>query len=113
MLFDGKYALSNLGRWYSFYSKKIMRQKRNSSGYKRVSLSLNGRTKWILTHIKVVEVYGDSKGKRIPVGLVSLRCNGLSIDHLDENKDHNQSNNLEIVTHKENCLRRSKTRRKK
>lgn len=100
------YALSNMGRWYSIHSKKIMRQNKNSSGYKRCTIMLNGQRKHILTHIKVVEIYGDCKGCRIPQGATSLRELGISIDHVDCKRTNPRQSNLEIVTHRENCRRR-------
>ncbi len=106
------YALSNEGRWYSVARGRIMKQNLNSSGYKRITILLNGKRKHILTHIKVVEIYGDCKGKRIPEGAESLRELGLSIDHLDANRKNPSSSNLEIVTHVENCIRRSFNQRK-
>lgn len=104
------YALSNKGRWYSFSREKIMRQHPNSSGYKRVTLLLETGRKHILTHIKVVEIFGDCKGNKIPEGATSLREIGLSIDHLDSNRKNPSQENLELVTHVENCLRRSKNK---
>lgn len=100
------YLLSNKGRWYSLHSKRIMRQNPNSSGYMRVTILLDGRYKHVLTHIKVVELFGDKLDKRIPENAESLRELGLSIDHIDANKKHNSKDNLELVTHVENCLRR-------
>lgn len=105
-VFPGKYMLSNMGRWYSIRSQKIIKQHKNSSGYYRADIYINGVRKMVFTHIKVVENFGDCNGNRIPLGMDSLIDNGLSIDHLDANKKNNQFFNLEIVTHKENCFRR-------
>lgn len=102
----GDYALSNYGRWYSYRFKRIMRQQKNSSGYYRVKLYIAGTPKQVFTHIKVVELFGDTKGEHLRGDrLINL---GLSIDHIDGNKKHNMVSNLEIVSHSENCIRRSR-----
>lgn len=104
----GIYALSNLGRWYSSVTKKIIHQYKNSSGYYRVCIYVDRKRKWFFTHIKVVELFGDCNNSIIPEHMTSLFEYGLSIDHKDGNKKHNYVANLELVTHKENCIRRSK-----
>ncbi len=100
--FDDGHLLSNYGRWYSVKYRKIMKQFPNSSGYYRIKIG----TKQIFTHIKVVEYFGDINGVNLDQ-ISSLIDNGLSIDHLNRNKKHNTIYNLEIVTHRENCIRRS------
>lgn len=105
--FEG-YLISNKGRWYSPKHKKIMAENTNSSGYSRTTIWAKGQRKHIITHIKVVELFGDKNGNQIPEGATSLREIGLSIDHVNRNKQDNTVDNLEIVTHVENCMRRSK-----
>ena len=80
-----------------------MKQHQNSSGYYRVKL----QGKHSFTHIKVVEYFGDINGSNLD-NITSLFANGLSIDHIDRNKKNNTCFNLEIVTHQENCIRRSR-----
>jgi len=104
--FDEKHLLSNHGRWYSIKCRKIMKQFPNSSGYFRVKIG----TKQIFTHIKVVEYFGDINGVNLDQ-ITSLFENGLSIDHLNRNKKHNSIHNLELVTHQENCIRRSQSQK--
>lgn len=98
------YLISSHGRVYSEHSKRILILEKNNKGYSRIKL----RGKYHFIHIKIVEVFGDCMGIKIPGEYDSLIKNGLSIDHLDRNKDNNKSNNLELVTHQENCLRRSR-----
>lgn len=99
------YYLSNLGRWFSNHSKRIIKQFPNDSGYMRATITVDGERKHVFTHIKVVEFFGDKNGQTIK-HLNSLVENKLSIDHLDSNKENNAFHNLELVTHKENCIRR-------
>jgi hypothetical protein len=101
--YNENYLLSNKGRWYSKRTKRILRDRINSSGYSRAKLT---NQKHVFTHIKVVELFGDKNGKRLPKD-GSLIKHGLSIDHVDGNKQNNAKTNLEIVLHRENCLRRS------
>lgn len=100
------YAISNQGRWYSYKRKQILKQFKNSSGYYRVYIHLDGSSKALFTHIKVVEVFGDKNGNKIPKDAESLVGLRMSIDHVDANKKHNSQSNLELVTHQENCRRR-------
>ena len=103
---DENYAISNRGRWYSIRKSLILAQSANSSGYLRATTCVDGIIKHRLTHIKVIEIFGDCNGNRLPHGAESLRAYRLSIDHRDRNKHNNHQNNLEIVTHQENCLRK-------
>lgn len=105
MPYEG-YLLSNKGRWYSLKAKKIMLQNQNSSGYYRAALYKNGKRKHVFTHIKVVELFGDKNGNRIPEGCETLRELKLSIDHVNRHKEQNSVDNLEIVTHVQNCQRK-------
>lgn len=107
-LVGDNYCISNMGRWYSLRRKTILAQSPNSSGYMRVTTSENQTPKHRLTHIKVIEMFGDCNGNRLPSGAKSLREFGLSIDHIDRNKKNNRQSNLEIVTHQENCQRKFK-----
>lgn len=106
-LSDG-YIISNLGRVYSQKTNKFLKPNRNNSGYERVQIYINNQRKHIFVHIKVVEKFGDKNGKMIPSYIDSLTDIGLSIDHIDGRKSNNSINNLELVTHQENCLRRSR-----
>ena len=104
----GIYAISNLGRWYSSVTQKIIKQHKNTSGYYRVCIYINGNRKWVFTHINVVKTFGDCRNRTIPDEVSSLFEKGLSIDHIDGIKKHNGVSNLELVTHSENCIRRSR-----
>jgi len=103
---NDKYLISNYGRWYSLISEKILKQNKNNAGYYRAYLQSSDMKKHFFTHIKVVEMFGDKNGSRIPDEASSLREHGLSIDHVNRIKKNNRIDNLEIVTHQENCLRK-------
>ena len=104
---DDYYLVSNMGRWFSLKTLKIVRQNKNNCGYFRLNLQQSGEGRALyFTHIKVVEMFGDCKGNHIPPGAKSLFELRLSIDHIDGNKSNNKQSNLELVTHSENCLRK-------
>ncbi len=105
--YDG-YLLSNMGRWYSQKTNRIVGQAPNSSGYYRPSLTVDGQRIRPFTHIKVIEIFGDCNGNRIPENNGTLRELHLSIDHLNRNKKNNRQSNLELTTHAENCKRKFK-----
>lgn len=108
VLLYGNYVLYEDGRWFSLKSLKFLKPFKNSSGYERVDIRDNGTRQCVFTHIKVVENFGDCNGNKIPNNNGTLRELGLSIDHKDRDKHNNSRKNLELVTHQENCLRRSR-----
>lgn len=63
---------------------------RNSKGYSRVGLMLEGKQKQVFVHRLVAEAFI----KKIP--------KSMYVNHIDGNKSNNCLNNLEIVTHQEN-----------
>lgn len=101
------YYLSSEGRWYSRHFCRLIKQFPNSSGYYRATIQIDGHRKNVFTHIKVVEKFGDVNGNHLPGGSTLIEHH-LSIDHLDGNKKNNGVLNLEIVSHQENCIRRSR-----
>lgn len=104
LCWKGNYFISNLGRWYSKKNNKILKQFPNTAGYFRVSILVDGVRHDTFTHIAVVVTHGDINGEKFIVP--SLRNLGLSIDHINRNKQDNSVLNLEIVTHQENCQRK-------
>lgn len=90
--FDGKYMVSNFGR---VKSKIIMKPRVTKNGYLQIQLYLNGKHHPRYIHRLVAENF---------IGDISDR----EINHKDGNKKNNNINNLELVSHKENCIHRSK-----
>ena len=100
------YILYEDGQWFSLKTMKFLKPGLNSSGYERVFICHNGRKERVFTHLEVVKNFGDCNGNLLLFSGAVLRQLGLSVDHLDRNKHNNSSSNLEIVTHRENCLRK-------
>ncbi len=98
------YLLSSRGRLYSLKSRKLIKPRKNNSGYYRYEVWNGGIRARVFVHIKVVAIFGDRFGKKLEFD--SLFPHGLSIDHVDRNKRNNRQENLELVPHAENCRRK-------
>ena len=95
--YEGLYAVTSCGKVWSYKRKKFLVPTYNSKGYMRVNLLKNGKSKSYKIHRLVAEAY-------IP------NPNNLpEVDHIDNNKSHNYLNNLQWITHKDNC-RKSKNK---
>ena len=62
-------------------------------GYLRIGPCVNGKSKKILLHRFIYECF---KG--------NIQA-GLEIDHIDNDKHNNHIDNLQVLTHKENCTK--------
>lgn len=71
--------------------------KEDGSGYLRVGLSINNKPVVRFVHSLVYEAY-NGKIKE-----------GLEVDHIDGDRLNNHKDNLQALTHEDNCLKRSTT----
>ena len=85
--FEDRYRISNQGRVYSILNQRILKTSTSKNGYK--SMHLNGETIYI--HHLVAEHFLENPD------------NKNEINHKDCNPSNNCVDNLEWVTHKENC----------
>jgi len=104
--YEGIYQVSNYGnikslernvfggKGYYVIKEKILKQSNDSHGYKKVSLSINGKTKNHKTHMLLAIAFLN----HTPDG-----TNKLVVNHKDLIKTNNFDYNLEIVTNRENC----------
>ena len=101
--YEGLYQVSNLGRVRSIdrmcksnknniriAKGKVLAQKTDKRGYKRVELSKNGKHKTFTVHRLVLSTFVENKSK--------FPC----INHKDENPSNNVLDNLEWCTQKYN-----------
>lgn len=90
--FEGYYEASNLGRIRSIYRyKRVLKPMISNTGYERVDLFKNRRRKQYSVHRLVAITFIDNPD------------NKPFVNHRDENKINNCADNLEWVTHIENC----------
>ena len=89
--YEGLYAVTSCGKVWSYRSKKFLKLGKNYWGYKQAILSKNGKTKAFSVHRLVAEAY------------IPNPDNKPQVNHKNEVKTDNYINNLEWVTHKENC----------
>lgn len=96
--YEGFYEVDELGNvfsldrfdgWINRKGKKL-KPDWNSAGYGRVTLSKSGKTKRFFIHRLVYEAYYGEIPK------------DLQVHHIDENKENNSIQNLELVTQREN-----------
>ena len=91
--FANDYLASNLGRIKSckFGKEKIMKQFLRKSGYLHTNITINGKTKSLLTHRLICSaILGDFKDKEV--------------NHKNGIRNDNNIKNLEWVSHSENGI---------
>lgn len=100
--FEHLYAVSNLGTVKrketkaqkgtgNYYRKEhLINQRKNNKGYFMVDLYKNNVRHQLLVHRLVAEAFVENPN------------NYLCVNHIDENKENNQANNLEWCTQKYN-----------
>lgn len=87
--YDLKYQVSNLGNIRN-KSGKILSQETTKNGYKRVTLSMNGKTKHHMVH------------RLVAICFLPNPSNFPCVNHKDENKTNNNVNNIEWCTYSHN-----------
>tara|TARA_R110000772_G_scaffold261421_2_gene379897 strand:+ start:1536 stop:2015 length:480 start_codon:yes stop_codon:yes gene_type:complete len=97
--YEGLYQVSNLGRVKSlkFGKERILSAATNATGYSLVALC-NGKTKAITAHQLVAMAFLNHK----PCGYK------LVVDHINTIKTDNRLENLQVITHRQNCTKDKK-----
>lgn len=91
--YEGLYEVSNFGHVRSLFRyKRILKPMISSTGYQRVDLFKNKQRKQFSVH------------RLVATAFVNNDDNKPFVNHKDENKLNNRADNLEWVTHQENCL---------
>ena len=101
--YEGRYQVSNLGNVYSTPKdgkpNKLLKQeivKRNHTNYRRVSLSKEGKVKRFQVH------------QLVAIAFIPNSENKPHINHIDNNGENNNVNNLEWCTPQENMQHSAK-----
>jgi len=84
----------NSNQVYNTKYKRYLKISSNNNGYYKIRLRENSKDKTFLFHRLVYEIY---KGE-IP--------KGLCIDHIDNNTENNNIDNLRLATYSQNCCNR-------
>ena len=95
--YEGLYAVTSCGKVWSYKYKKFLEPIVIKNGYMRVGLWKDGKKKQCYVHRLVAEAY------------IPNQDNLPDVDHIDNDKTHNYVNNLQWITHKDNC-RKSKNK---
>lgn len=90
------YRISDSGEVMSTRSMKILKGVDHGHGYLFITLQLNGRKRQVTIHSLVAHYF------------IGPRPVGLTINHIDGNKQNNTASNLEYITHTENVRHNSK-----
>lgn len=85
-----EYKVSNKGNVYSIKRKMLMKQRKDKDGYLCLTLYHNNKYYYKLTHRLVWETFYG----KIP--------EGYEINHIDENPENANLDNLELVSHRSN-----------
>jgi len=100
--YEGIYHVSNFGNVKSlkFEKETILKSYYNSGGYLQVSLWKNKNRNKFTIHILVALAFMNH---------ITDGTTKLVIDHIDNNKNNNSLNNLQIISHRENISKDRKS----
>ena len=113
--YEGIYQVSNFGNVKSLSRKmdngrrkcisreRILKPAKDSDGYYRVVLYKEGKQKTIRVHLIVAMAFLN----HIPNGFK------LVVDHINNIKDDNRLENLQLITNRENCSKNRKNKTSK
>ena len=94
--YDGFYKISNYGKVRSLKQNRdiILKNQKDKSGYSIVALCKDGKAKTRTVH------------QLVAIHFINHKPNGhkLVVHHVDNDKDNNRSDNLKIITQRENLF---------
>jgi hypothetical protein len=89
--YEGLYRISNQGKVYSVKRDKFLKPQKKKNGYLHVNLSKNEKQKFYYVHRLVASAF------------IPNPQNYKEVNHISEDKTDNRVENLEWMSHKENC----------
>lgn len=90
--YEGMYAVSKQGDVYSYKTNKIFKPSKTKDGYLKVALRAGGKAYYYRVHKLVAMTYLDNPD------------NLSEINHKDFNRQNNNIENLEWISHEDNIL---------
>lgn len=97
--YEGLYQVSNTGKVFSLYKNKLMKHKLDKAGYCVIGLTKNGEQKVLKVHRLVANVFLEDFEEKDKLK--------YHVDHIDGNKENNNVSNLQMLTHFDNCFKRT------
>ena len=96
--YEGLYQVSNLGNVKSLRKGLILKGYKDSRGYVNIKLQEKGIKKYYRIH------------QLLAITFLNHNPNGYSIvvDHIDNNKENNNLNNLQVISQRENLSKDKK-----
>ena len=91
--YEGLYAITSCGKVWSYRRKKFLKPYKTKRGYLRVDLCKDNKPKHFFVHRLVAEAYLPNPD------------NLDTVDHIDENKEHNYINNLQWMSRADNAIK--------
>ena len=89
--YEGLYAITSCGKVWSYRNECFLKPIADKKGYLIVNLCKDGKVKNYKIHRLVAEAY------------IPNPDNLPQVDHIDNDKTHNYVNNLQWITHRDNC----------
>lgn len=90
------YSVSNLGNVKNILTKQILKPQKSPTGYYTVLMYKDGKPKMFQVHRLVLMAFKPTNNYL-----------DLQVNHIDHNRLNNNLNNLQWVTCKENCNKKS------
>jgi hypothetical protein len=97
--YEGLYQVSNTGKIFSLYKNKLMKHKLDKAGYCVIGLTKNEKQKVLKVHRLVASAFLDDFEEKDKLK--------YHVDHIDGNKQNNNVSNLQMLTHYDNCFKRT------
>lgn len=97
--YEGLYEISNHGRVFGLKWNKIMKDKYDYAKYRVIGLTKDGQQKVLKVHRLVAEAFLQD--------FYEYNAIGYHVDHIDGNKSNNHISNLQMLSHFENCYKRT------
>jgi len=94
--YEGRYAVSNMGRVYSHINDIILKGSPNKKGYLKVVLCKDGIKKSFPIHVLVGNAFIGERTNELP-----------EFDHIDINNQNNCADNIRLATRSEQGINRN------